>query len=92
MMRSKGQLAMITGMQIRAGRKLLGWDALGLSRKAGVGAAAIIRAEASEGEAPITIVQENAIRRALTGAGIEFIADADGTPTVRLRKDAPTRC
>ena len=79
---------MITGAEIRAGRKLLGWDALALSRKAGVGAATIIRAEAAEGEALITIGHENAIRRALTGAGIESVAENDGTPGVRLRRAA----
>jgi transcriptional regulator with XRE-family HTH domain len=77
---------MVTGAQIRAGRKLLGWDALALSRKAGVGAATIIRAEASVAEAPITIVQENAIRRALSAAGIEFIAEDGERPGVRLRQ------
>jgi transcriptional regulator with XRE-family HTH domain len=83
-----GEAAMITGAQIRAGRKLLGWSPLDLAKRAGIGAATIIRAEASEGEAPITIVHENAIRRALVAAGTEFIADDDGTPSVRLRKDA----
>jgi hypothetical protein len=78
---------MITGVQIRTGRNLLGWDALALSRKAGVGPATIIRAEASEGEALITIVQENAIRRAMNEAGIEFIAQDDGGSGVRLRQE-----
>jgi hypothetical protein len=51
-----------------------------------MGAATIIRAETTEGEAPITIVHENAIRRALSVAGVEFVTEDDGGPGVRLRQ------
>jgi transcriptional regulator with XRE-family HTH domain len=77
----------ITGAQIRAGRKLLGWSPVDLGKRARIGAATIIRAEASDGEAPITIVHENAIRRALTAAGIEFVTEDNGEPAVRLRPE-----
>jgi transcriptional regulator with XRE-family HTH domain len=77
---------MITGAQIRAGRKLLGWDAASLSKKARIAPSTLLRAEASEGEAPITIVHENAIRTALTAAGVEFVPENDGETSVRLRK------
>jgi transcriptional regulator with XRE-family HTH domain len=79
---------MITGAQIRLGRELLGLHRSKLAEKAQLGTATITRAEASEGEAPITIVQENAIRRVFCAAGIEFIAEDDGRPSVRLRKAA----
>jgi transcriptional regulator with XRE-family HTH domain len=76
--------AMITGAQIRDSLKLLGWSALELAERARIGAATIIRAEAADGAAEITIVQENAIRLALTAAGIEFAAESDGRSGVRL--------
>jgi hypothetical protein len=79
---------MITGAQIRLGRKLLGLHRSKLAEKAQLGTATITRAESFEGEAPITIVQENAIRRVFCAAGIEFIAEDDGGPSVRLRKAA----
>jgi hypothetical protein len=79
---------MITGTQIQAGRTLLGWDAFALSRRAGLTIGTIVWAEASKGEAAITHDQEEAIRAALTGAGIEFVAENDGTPGVRLRSAA----
>ena len=79
---------MITGAQIRLGRELLGLRRSKLAQKAQLGAATIARAEGCEGEAPITMVQENAIRRVFCADGIEFIAGDDGRPSVRLRKAA----
>jgi predicted transcriptional regulator len=78
---------MITGA-IRLARELLGLHRSKLAQKAQLSAATIARAEVWGGEAPITIVQENAIRRVFCAAGIEFIAGDDGTPSVRLRKPA----
>jgi ribosome-binding protein aMBF1 (putative translation factor) len=77
---------MITGTQIRLARELLGWRRSKLAERAQLRTATIARAKASEGEAPITIVQENAIRRILGVAGVEFIADEETGPSVRLRK------
>jgi transcriptional regulator with XRE-family HTH domain len=84
---------MITGAQIRASLKLLGWSALDLSERTRITAGTVIRAEASDGTASISLVQENAIRRALIAAGIEFVAENDGGAGVRLgtaRKDTRT--
>jgi hypothetical protein len=75
---------MITGAQIRASLKLLGWSALELSEKTRISAATVIRAEAADGGATLTIVQENAIRRVLAAAGIEFLAENDGGAGVQL--------
>jgi transcriptional regulator with XRE-family HTH domain len=80
---------MITGAQIRLARAHLGWERSKLAAKSGLGLSTINRAEATDGEAPVTIVHENAIRRVLMAAGIEFTAEDDGTPGVRLRKDPP---
>ena len=80
------QAAMITGAQIRLARAHLGWERSRLAAKSGLSLSTIIRAEMPDGEAPITIVHENAVRRVLIAAGIEFFAEDDGTPGVRLRK------
>jgi hypothetical protein len=86
------QAGMITGAQIRLARAHLGWERSKLAAKSGRSLPTMIRAEATDGEAPITIVHENAIRRVLVAAGIEFVAEDDGTPGVRLRKyAAPSR-
>jgi hypothetical protein len=77
---------MITGAQIRASLKLLGWSPLDLSERARIAASIVIRAEASEGEASITISNENAIRRILSAAGIEFVPENDRGVGVRLGK------
>jgi hypothetical protein len=80
------QAAMITGAQIRLARAHLGWERLKLAEKCKLGLSTIIRAEAADGEAPITILQENTIRRVFGAAGIEFISEDDGRPSVQLRK------
>jgi hypothetical protein len=77
---------MITGVQIRASLKLLGWNALELAERTRIAAATIIRAEAAEGAASVSIVQENVIRRALMAAGIEFVTGNDGVSGVQLLK------
>jgi hypothetical protein len=76
----------ITGAQIRASLKLLGWSPLELSERTRIVAATIIRAEAADSAPDLTIVQENAIRRALMTAGIEFVAESGDGAGVRLGK------
>jgi hypothetical protein len=73
----------ITGAQIKAARKLLGWEPFQLAQRAGVHAAIVQRAESVEGEPPITPYQEALIRNALQYGGVEF-TDGD-KPRVRLR-------
>ena len=75
---------MITGAQMREARALLGWSRSHLARLAKVRPATIQRAEASEGEAAITLAHESAIRSLLEEAGVEF-TNGD-QPGVRLRK------
>lgn len=74
---------MITGPQIRQARQLLGWEVRTLVREARVPASLVERTERIDGEAPITLKHEHALRRAFEAAGVEFTnGDAPG---VRLR-------
>jgi hypothetical protein len=72
--------------QIRAARSLIRWRAEDLASASGVGIATIRRAELAEGPTSLTTVNDQAIRRALEGAGVEFIDEENGGgPGVRLR-------
>ncbi len=75
---------MITGAQIREARTLLGWSRSHLARLAKVRPATVQRAEASDGEAAITLAHQFAIRSILEEAGIEFTNG--GEQGVRLRR------
>ena len=74
---------MLTGLQIRTARELLGWPAWKLAEKAKMAIRTIERAETSLGEAPLAIAQENHIRQVLVAAGVEFING--GEPGVKLK-------
>jgi len=76
----------ISSAQMRAARALIRWTALDLASASKVGVATIRRAEVVEGEIPVTLANEAAIRRALESAGIEFIEDNGGGEGVRFRK------
>jgi hypothetical protein len=51
-----------------------------------VGVTTIRRAELTESETSMTAANNQAVRRALEAAGIEFIDENGGGPGVRLRK------
>jgi ribosome-binding protein aMBF1 (putative translation factor) len=72
----------ITGAQIRAARRLLGWKVTRLAREALQPVAIIGRAESIE--FTVTMARLRAIRRALETAGVEF-TDGD-PPGLRLRR------
>jgi hypothetical protein len=76
----------ISSAQVRAARALIRWTALDLARASKVGVATIRRAEVVEGEVPVTLANEAAIRRAFEGAGIDFIEENGGGEGVRFRK------
>jgi hypothetical protein len=76
----------ITSAQMRAARAMLRWTALELAAASKVGVATIRRVEVLDGEIPITLANEAAIRRAFETAGVEFIDENGGGPGVRLRK------
>ena len=50
------------------------------------GVATIRRVEVVDGEIPVTLANEAALRLALECAGVEFIDENGGGPGVRLRK------
>src|SRR6516225_2939191 len=72
--------------QVRAARALIRWTALDLAAASKVGVATIRRAEVVEGEIPVTLANEAAIRQALEAAGIVFVEDNGGGEGVRFRK------
>ena len=76
----------ISSAQMRAARALLRWTALDLARASKVGVATIRRVEVVEGEIPLTLPNEAAIRRAFEMAGIDFIEDNGGGEGVRFRR------
>ena len=76
----------LTSAQIRAARSLIRWRAEDLARESSVGIATIRRAELAEGATALTAANDQAIRRALEAAGVEFIDENGGGPGVRLRK------
>lgn len=64
---------------------LLGWTEKDLARKSKVSLAVIVRAEKSDGEPIITIVQLDALMKTLRTVGIEFISGDGSDHGVRLR-------
>jgi hypothetical protein len=76
----------LTSGQIRAARSLIRWRAQDLAKESSVGVATIRRAELAEGPTALTTANDQAIRRTLEAAGIEFIDENGGGPGVRLRK------
>jgi hypothetical protein len=76
----------LTSGQIRAARSLIRWRAEDLAKESSVGVATIRRAELAEGPTALTAPNDQAIRRTLEAAGIEFIDENGGGPGVRLRK------
>ncbi len=63
---------MITGAQIRAARAVVRWSQGGLAISSKLPIETIRRAENADGEAPLTMSHENAIRVAFEAAGVVF--------------------
>jgi transcriptional regulator with XRE-family HTH domain len=76
----------LTSAQLRAARALLRWSAEDLARRSALGVTTIRRAELTESETSLTAANDQAVRRALEAAGVEFIDENGGGPGVRLRK------
>lgn len=74
---------MITGSQIRAARALLGWSQQDLADKAVLSETAVLRLETERADTRTSTILK--VRKALEGAGIEFIERSDGTVGVVLR-------
>jgi transcriptional regulator with XRE-family HTH domain len=75
----------LTSAQIRAARALIRWSAEQLAKETAVGVTTIRRAELTASETKLTRVNDQAIRRVLEAAGVEFIDENGGGPGVRIR-------
>jgi hypothetical protein len=76
----------LTSAQMRAARGLLRWSAEDLARETALSVTTIRRAELTEEETSMTAANDLAVRRALEGAGVQFIDENGGGPGVRLRE------
>lgn len=72
--------------QIRAARALLHWSADDLAQSSKVSVRTLRRAEIGDGLTSMTPANEEAVRRALESAGVEFIDANGGGEGVRLKK------
>jgi transcriptional regulator with XRE-family HTH domain len=79
----------MTPEQCKAARAIVGFDQISLAKAAGLGLSTIVDFERSRRRVPEPTVE--AIHRALEKAGVEFLAEDDGGPGVRLRKAKPGR-
>src|SRR5215204_3322087 len=86
--RESKQVEMITGPQIRAARAMLRWSPGNLASYSKLPLETIRRAESSNGEAPLTMTHENAIRSAFQTAGVELTNGE--APGVRMRRTPET--
>ena len=75
----------LTSAQIRAARALIRWSAADLARHSAVGVTTIRRAELMPSVTALTRANDQAIRRTLELAGVEFIDSETAGPGVRLR-------
>jgi outer membrane receptor for Fe3+-dicitrate len=75
----------LTSAQIRAARALIRWRAEDLARHSSVSVTTVRRAELMPSKTALTRANDQAIRRALEQAGVEFIDAEGGGPGVRLR-------
>ena len=76
----------LTSAQLRAARALVRWSAEDLARHSAVSVTTIRRAELTESETSMTAANNQAVRRVLESAGVEFIEENGGGPGVRLRR------
>ena len=76
---------MVSSSQIKAARAMLGWSAIELANRSGVGSASIKRYEVQDGVPVANTKNLMAIRNALEEAGIEFTGDPLVSPGVTLR-------
>jgi transcriptional regulator with XRE-family HTH domain len=76
----------VTGSQLRAARALVRWSVHDLAESSRVAVATISHAEAQDGPVSVTPAHATALRRALEGAGVEFLAENGGGVGVRFSK------
>ncbi|WP_100265392.1 helix-turn-helix domain-containing protein [Mariprofundus ferrinatatus] len=78
---------MISSSQIKAARALLGWTALDLAERSGIGPATLRRWELQEGIPAAKIQSLMMVKEALENTGIEFTGDPLVNPGVILHLD-----
>jgi transcriptional regulator with XRE-family HTH domain len=71
---------LITGEQVKAARKLLGWSQMTLGFEAGTNQQTVLKFE--RGESRPSVLSVSKIKRTFEGAGVEF---TEFEPSVRLR-------
>ena len=76
---------MVSIEQIKAARTMLGWSAVELAKRCGIGSTTIKRYELQSGIPVGTTKVLNAIQETLEAEGIEFIGDPRVNPGVILR-------
>ena len=76
---------MVSSSQIKAARAMLGWSAIELANRSGVGSASLKRYEVQDGVPVANTKNLMSIRNALEEAGIEFTGDPLVNPGVTLR-------
>jgi predicted transcriptional regulator len=76
---------MVSSSQIKAARAMLGWSAIELANRSGVGSASIKRYEVQPGIPIANTKNLMVIRNTFEEAGIEFIGDPLVNPGVTLR-------
>ena len=76
---------MVSSSQIKAARAMLGWSAIELAKRSGVGSASIKRYEVQSGIPIANTKNLMVIRNTFEEAGIEFTGDPLVNPGVTLR-------
>jgi transcriptional regulator with XRE-family HTH domain len=76
---------MVSSSQIKAARAMLGWSAIELANRSGVGSASIKRYEVQDGVPVANTKNLMSIRNTLEEAGIEFTGDPLVNPGVTLK-------
>jgi len=79
---------MVTGLQIKSGRVLLGWTAKDLAERAHVGLSTVLRLERNHEEARGNAQSISRIEQTLEMMGVAFVHDTDGGIGVMLNKRA----
>jgi transcriptional regulator with XRE-family HTH domain len=83
---------MISGIQIRAGRALLGWDQAKLAEMAGVSIITVKRLETAGEEIHAHFATIIKVTTAFESAGVLFLSEEGGLGYgVRLRRDTESR-
>lgn len=82
--RSSAVSSVITGVQVRAARAMLGWSIDELSLKTGLSANTIKRVEADDQSRPSSRSTTTKVKEVLEGEGVLFIGHGAAAPGVQL--------